>query len=75
MRVWDEGSWESEFWDEFLIEFGPAAYVKARYEDGSPRDDVCYAYNSVESWLAGMDEPDYSGCACGDRDCYVCNTG
>lgn len=31
MRVQDEDTWESEYWDEYIQEFGLAAYVEARY--------------------------------------------
>lgn len=31
MRVWDEQTWESEYWDDYLKEFGVEAYVEARY--------------------------------------------
>jgi hypothetical protein len=33
MRVWDEATWEADYWDEYLREFGPGAYVEARYMD------------------------------------------
>ena len=31
MRVWDEETWESDYWDDFLKEFGNEAYVTVRY--------------------------------------------
>ena len=32
MRPDDEATWEADYWDEYLAEFGPGAYVDARYE-------------------------------------------
>jgi hypothetical protein len=32
VRVQDEDTWEAEYWDEFLREFGGAAYIEARYQ-------------------------------------------
>jgi hypothetical protein len=32
MRTADEDTWEAEQWDEYLKEFGRAAYIEARYE-------------------------------------------
>ncbi len=28
----NEDTWEAEFWDEYLQDFGLAAYIEARYE-------------------------------------------
>lgn len=33
MRVQDENTWEAEYWDEYVAEFGVAAYFRARYEN------------------------------------------
>jgi len=30
MRTADEDTWEAEYWDEYLDEFGPEAYIEAR---------------------------------------------
>lgn len=32
MRVQDEDTCEAEYWDEYLREFGRAAYIEARYQ-------------------------------------------
>jgi hypothetical protein len=31
MRVDNEATWEAEYWDDFLKEFGIKAYVEERY--------------------------------------------
>jgi hypothetical protein len=31
MRPADEETWEQEYWDDYLNEFGPEAYVEARF--------------------------------------------
>jgi len=31
MRPADEDTWESEYWDEYVQEFGKEAYVEARF--------------------------------------------
>lgn len=36
MRVSDEYTWEGDYWDEYRREFGLDAYMKARYDLGSP---------------------------------------
>lgn len=51
MRVWDEGSWEHEYWDEFIKEFGISAYIEERYINAIG-DRVRNVYDSVESWTA-----------------------
>ena len=31
MRTEDEDTWEAEYWDDFLDEFGPEGYIEVRY--------------------------------------------
>jgi hypothetical protein len=40
MRCDDEASWYAEQWDDYLHEFGLAAYVEARY--GLQRNDLTH---------------------------------
>ena len=35
----NEDTWEAEYWDEYLQDFGLAAYVEARYELSRSSDD------------------------------------
>jgi hypothetical protein len=46
--------YEAERWDEFIKEFGVAAYIEMRYQDAI-RDRVCNVYDSSESWSAAVD--------------------
>ena len=46
MRVQDEDTWEAEYWDEYLREFGRAAYIEARYQAPSAVELEPGAYDS-----------------------------
>jgi hypothetical protein len=39
MRTEDEDTWEAEYWDEYLKEFGRAAYVESRYGVGKEESE------------------------------------
>jgi hypothetical protein len=42
--------WEAEYWDEFILDFGVAEYVKVRYQDAGENLRNCY--DTPESWSA-----------------------
>lgn len=52
MRTFDEHTHVSDYWDEFVKEFGISAYVEERYEHAGV--SVRNVYDTVESWLLAV---------------------
>jgi len=51
MRVQDEDTWEAEQWDEYVLEFGPEAYIEERYMKGG---DTHGEHNHIQGEACGV---------------------
>jgi len=52
MRPQDEDTWEAEYWDEILRDFGPSAYIEARFSalEEEERNNGHKPRSGSESW-------------------------